>query len=80
MSPQVIEFWERNKGEQLRLSLSEFKGKLLVDLRVWYTPRDGGECAPTQKGVSFKPEMIGEMIGALTQAQAQLAQTTTAAS
>lgn len=73
MTPRMIEFWERPRGEQLRLSLCEFKGQTLVDLRVWYTPASGGECAPTQKGVSIKPELIGELIGALETARSQLA-------
>lgn len=72
MTPRTIEFWERPRGEQMRVSVSEFKNQTRIDIRVWYTPAAGGECAPTQKGVSIKPELIGELIGALETARSQL--------
>jgi hypothetical protein len=71
MTPQVIEFWERNKRELLRLTVSEYRGQKLVDLRVWFK-REDGEYAPSQKGIAIKPELLDEVIAALKTAQAQL--------
>jgi hypothetical protein len=47
--------------EEVRVSLTEFKGKELIDLRVYYQPEDGEEKRPTKKGITISPEKFPEL-------------------
>ncbi|MCB1141675.1 MAG: transcriptional coactivator p15/PC4 family protein [Leptospiraceae bacterium] len=46
---------ERGKGECLLVAISEFKGKKNLNIRIWYTDKEGN-LKPTQKGVTISPE------------------------
>jgi hypothetical protein len=46
---------ERAKGEFLRVMVSEYKGKKNLNIRIWYTDKDG-HLKPTQKGITVNPE------------------------
>lgn len=49
---QIIADIERNSREIIRIEVSEFKGKELINLRIWYSHFDGSY-RPTQKGVAL---------------------------
>ena len=49
---ELIAQFEKNATEVVRVSLTEFRGRKLVDLRVYYTD-DAGEYRPTRKGISI---------------------------
>ena len=54
----------RSDSERLRVTVSEYRGRSLVDLRVWYATSDG-EFKPGRAGVSLRPEQVGEVMQAL---------------
>jgi hypothetical protein len=54
---------DKNTQEIIRVQPTEFKGYQLVDIRVFY--RDGDELKPTKKGITFKREMLTEVINCL---------------
>lgn len=54
----------RGDSERLRVTVSEYRGRTLVDLRVWYST-DSGEFKPGRAGVSLRPEQVGEVMRAL---------------
>jgi len=58
---EVIATFEKNSLEEVRVSLTEFKGKALIDLRVYYQPEDGEEKRPTKKGITISPEKFPEL-------------------
>jgi len=58
---EVIASIEKNSMEEVRVSLTEFKGKELIDLRVYYQPEDGEEKRPTKKGITISPEKFPEL-------------------
>lgn len=58
---EVIASFEKNSLEEVRVSLTEFKGKQLIDLRVYYQPEDGEEKRPTKKGITISPEKFPEL-------------------
>jgi Transcriptional Coactivator p15 (PC4) len=33
----IAEWWQNRRGESIRLSLSQFQGRSILDLRTWYT-------------------------------------------
>lgn len=50
---EVISKLPKNARETIFLSLSEFKGRRLVDIRVHVPGEQDGEWVPTRKGVSL---------------------------
>jgi hypothetical protein len=54
----------RGDSERLRVTLSEYRGRELVDVRVWYVT-ESGEWKPGRAGVSLRPAQIGEVVQAL---------------
>lgn len=56
---EVITQFEKNATEVVRISLSEYRGRKLVDMRVYYSD-DAGEYRPTKKGVALNVEVYPE--------------------
>ena len=68
---KVIKDIEKNASNKIRISLTEFKGYDLVDLRVYYEDEEG-EYKPTKKGIALKPEMIPLVIEGLQEAEKEI--------
>ena len=49
---EIIAQFEKNATEVVRVSLTEYRGHKLIDLRVYYSD-DEGQYRPTKKGVSL---------------------------
>jgi hypothetical protein len=49
-APFIAGEWPKAKGEVIRVTLDEFKGRPTVDIRQWYTGRDG-ELHPSKTGI-----------------------------
>ena len=59
----VYEF-ERGKGEVVRATVAEFRGKLQLHLRTWFRGRDGAmRC--TKRGIAIAPELLPELEAAV---------------
>lgn len=67
MSENIIKEFERPRGEVLRVEISEYKGKKNLNIRIWYTDKEGN-LKPTQKGVTVSPEDYEEFKKAIEQA------------
>lgn len=52
---ELIAQFEKNATEVVRVSLTEFRGRQLVDMRVCYLD-DEGAYRPTRKGISLAVE------------------------
>ncbi len=62
----------RSATEQLQISLSEYKSKKYLDLRIFYTTDNGQTWLPTKKGVTVSPENLTLLKDAIEQAINQL--------
>ena len=51
---------QKSKTEQVRLSVSEFKGKKYIDIRTYFEA-DDGEYKPTKKGVTLSVDLYSEL-------------------
>lgn len=51
----IIKDIKRNANEIIRIEVSEFKGRDLINIRIWYQAIAGGDVVfkPTQKGVTL---------------------------
>jgi len=56
---------EKNSRERLQIERSEFKGRRLLSMRVWYLDKDSGEYRPGRDGFAIKEEALPEILAAL---------------
>jgi hypothetical protein len=56
---EVIAQFEKNATEVVRVSLTEYRGHKLLDLRVYYSD-DEGQYRPTKKGISLAVGLYAE--------------------
>lgn len=71
---EVVATIHKNANESIRVSVSQFHGHTLADVRV-FAPVAGMDClCPTKKGVSVRVEMVDEVIAALHEAKARAAE------
>jgi len=57
---------ERSETERLIVESSEFKGRELVSLRIYFLSKEN-EWLPTKKGVTFRRDQLDEVLGFLQQ-------------
>ena len=69
MTDETIGRIEKNSREEIRVSLTEFKGHQLIDLRVYAL--DGDDANPTKKGIAVKVDKLPELARLLTEAEAE---------
>jgi len=58
----------KNSREELRVSLTEFKGYNLASLRVWFQAEDGS-MRPGKAGLVIRVERLPDLIAALQRAE-----------
>jgi len=69
---EVISKLSKNSRETIFLSLSEFKGRRLVDIRVHVPGDQEGEWMPTRKGVSLAVSLFPAFKQALAELEEAL--------
>ena len=60
---------QRTDTEQLQISVSEYKGRSYLNMRIFYTTDDGATWLPTKKGVTFTPDQIDILTEAIEAAK-----------
>jgi Transcriptional Coactivator p15 (PC4) len=58
----------KNNREDIRVTLSNFKGHDLVGARIWFKTKDG-ESRPSSKGITVNVRVLPELIGLLEEAE-----------
>jgi hypothetical protein len=66
--PQLIHAFPKNPLEEIRISLTEFKKKQYLDLRVYYKG-DDGEYHPSKKGLTLSLDLLSELEEAVKKAR-----------
>ncbi len=66
---KILATIERSATEQLQISVSEYKGKSYLNMRIFYTTDDGATWIPTKKGVTFTPEQLDLLSEAIEDAK-----------
>ena len=70
MTEHLIAAIEKNTRESLRVTLDDFKGHRLVNMRVWFKANDG-EMRPENSGIAIKIEKLEELLSALAKAKTE---------
>lgn len=55
---KILATIERSDTEQLQISVSEYKGRSYLNMRIFYTTDEGSTWLPTKKGVTFAPDQL----------------------
>ena len=69
---KLVATFPKNKFEEVRVQINEFKGYDLVDIRVYTTLKDGEEKIPTGKGLSLNVSHFPDLKKAILQTEAVL--------
>lgn len=66
---KILATIERSETEQLQISVSEYKGRSYLNMRIYYTTDEGNTWLPTKKGVTFTPEQLDILTEAIEEAK-----------
>jgi hypothetical protein len=69
LNPAVVvsQFWANRQGESIHIQLLEFEGHALIDLRKYFTDKDG-KLLPTRKGLSLVVARLPDLAAAINKA------------
>jgi hypothetical protein len=65
MMDKCVSVFPKNKFEEIRVQVKEFKGYDLVDIRVFAGTKDGEDKVPTGKGISVNVSHFIELKDAI---------------
>jgi len=69
--PKLIHEFNKNSTEVVRIQLTEYDGKQLLDIRVW-VQNDKGDFVPTRKGISIRVDQIDDLKEAIDKAAEEI--------
>ena len=62
---KLIGNFQKNKFEEVRVQIKEYKGYDLIDIRVYASAKEGAEKVPTAKGISINVSHFQDLKKAL---------------
>ena len=65
----TIATFKKNKFQEIRIGVREFKGNDLVDIRTWTMTQGSNEMVPTAKGVSINVSLFADLKKAIAQVE-----------
>ena len=63
---KTIAVFSKNKFQEVRVGIREFKGNDLVDIRIWTQTQGSAEMVPTAKGVAINVALLPKLLKSLT--------------
>ena len=66
---KTITTFKKNKFQEVRVGVREFKGNDLIDIRTWTMTQGSEEMVPTAKGVSINVHLLPELKNALNEVE-----------
>lgn len=57
---ETVATFAKNKFEEIKIGVKEYKGFDLIDLRVWVDSKEAGGKVPTAKGLSLNVELFSQ--------------------
>ena len=66
---KTITTFKKNKFQEIRVGIREFKGNDLIDIRTWTMTQGSDDLVPTAKGVSINVSLFKELKKAITQVE-----------
>jgi len=69
---ETVHQFAKNSSEEVRVSLTEYKGHKLIDLRIYYEADESGERRPTKKGITIDVGLYPELKRAIIKIEKEL--------
>jgi hypothetical protein len=66
---QTVSVFPKNKFQEVRVGIREFKGNDLIDIRIWTIAQGADQMVPTAKGVTVNISLLPQLLKALQDAQ-----------
>ncbi len=66
---KTIATFKKNKFQEIRVGVREFKGNDLVDIRTWTMTQGSDDMVPTAKGVSINVQIFKDLKSALAKVE-----------
>lgn len=66
---KTVYTFKKNKFQEVRVGVREFKGNDLIDVRTWTMTQGSNEMVPTAKGVSINVHLLSELKHALSEVE-----------
>src|SRR5262249_22249346 len=57
--------FDKNSREEVRVSVDDFQGRKIINLRVWYRDQKDGEMKPGNKGLALSVELYRDLAAAV---------------
>ena len=58
---KTVATFKKNKFQEIRVGIREFKGNDLIDIRTWTMTQGSEDMVPTAKGVSLNISLLAEL-------------------
>jgi len=62
---KTVSVFPKNKFQEVRVGIREFKGNDLVDIRIWTMTQGADHMVPTAKGVTINVSLLPQLLKAL---------------
>ena len=69
---KTISVFKKNKFQEVRVGVREFKGNDLIDIRTWTMTQGSDDMVPTAKGVSINIHLLEELKKSLEEVEKEL--------
>ena len=69
---KTVAVFAKNKFQEVRVGIREFKGNDLVDIRIWTQTQGSAEMVPTAKGVAINIALLQKLLKSLNEAEKTL--------
>ncbi|MBF0619953.1 MAG: transcriptional coactivator p15/PC4 family protein [Candidatus Omnitrophica bacterium] len=66
---RTISVFQKNKFQEIRVGIREFKGNDLIDIRTWTMTQGSEEMVPTAKGVTINIHLLLDLKKSLEEAE-----------
>jgi fumarate hydratase class II len=66
---KTVKVFQKNKFQEIRVGIREFKGNDLIDIRTWTMTQGSNDMVPTAKGVTINVHLLPELKKALDEAE-----------
>ncbi len=65
MADKLLGVVEKNSRERLGVRAAQYQGHDYVDIRTYWRNGEEDDWKPSKKGVTLRPELVGELIAVL---------------
>lgn len=65
MTSEIIGTIPKSDMAEIRISTSNWKGRSVVDLRVWYIPKGNQDYVPSRKGITIDSSKMKHLVNLL---------------